>query len=131
MPDVMIFDGTCNLCSSSVQFVLKYESSPTLYFASVQSPTGSRLMHQYGLDPTNVQTFVLIESNNVYVRSEAAMRVARHLRMPWRAVRVLDILPRTLLDWSYDLIARNRYRWFGQHDLCSIPSPSHAKRFLD
>jgi predicted DCC family thiol-disulfide oxidoreductase YuxK len=131
MPDVMIFDGTCNLCSSSVQFILKYEASPTLYFVSVQSPTGSRLMREYGFDPMDVKTFVLIENNSVYVRSQAAIRIARHLRMPWRALRVLDILPRRMLDWGYDLIARNRYRWFGKHDLCSIPSASNAKRFLD
>ena len=110
MSGVVIFDGVCNLCSRAVQFIVAHEVSPTLHFASVQSAAGARLMRQFDLDPEEAKTFVLVEEGLSYVRSEAAIRVSRHLRMPWRLLGLAWVVPRFLRDYCYDLVARNRYR---------------------
>ncbi len=127
---IILFDGECNLCTRSVQFILAHESGPTLRFASIQSPAGARLLRAYDFDPHDARTFVLVEGDKAYARSEAAVRVARHLRMPWRLAAMLRILPRPLRDAAYNVIARNRYRWFGRRDACMIPTPERAARFL-
>src|SRR5215510_11725415 len=131
MPDVVIFDGVCNLCSHAVQFIVAHEVSPTLHFASVQSAAGARLMRQFDLDPEEAKTFVLVEEGLSYVRSEAAIRVSRHLRMPWRLLGLAWVVPRFLRDYCYDLVARNRYRWFGRRETCMVPSSAMAARFLN
>lgn len=87
-------------------------------------------MTQFGLDPLAANTFVLVEDGRPFLRSEAAMRLARHLRAPWRWLALTRVVPRFARDWVYDLIARNRYRWFGRTEACMIPMPSVASRFL-
>jgi predicted DCC family thiol-disulfide oxidoreductase YuxK len=131
MPNVIIFDGLCNLCAGSVQFILKYESSPHFVFASAQSVAGAQLLRQHGLDPADPKSFLVIEDNSAYVRSDAAVCIARHLCMPWRLMGWLRILPRPLRDWGYELIARNRYSWFGRKQQCWLPNAAYAERFLD
>jgi len=129
--DVVVFDGTCRLCARSVQFILAHESAPTLRFASVQSRAGARLMREFGFDPADASTFVLVSDGRCHVQSDAALRVARFLRMPWRLLRGLRLVPRALRDAVYDAVARSRYRWFGRLDACMVPTPSVAARFLD
>jgi predicted DCC family thiol-disulfide oxidoreductase YuxK len=131
VPDVVVFDGVCNLCSHTVQFILAHEKSPSLQFASVQSAAGARIMHQHGLDPKDAKTFVLVERGEAYFQSEAAIRIASHLRQPWRALGLLRIVPRPVRDWLYDAVARNRYRWLGRRDVCMVPSAAMASRFLN
>ena len=131
MSAVLIFDGLCNLCTHSVRFILEHETAPTICFTSVQSPAGSRLMRQLGLNPDDAKTFVLIENGIPFVRSEAAIHIARHLRLPWRFVTAARIVPRFLRDYCYDTVARNRYRWFGRRDACMVPSPDIMPRFLN
>lgn len=130
MTALVIFDGVCNFCVGSVNFILRYEAKPDLQFAAVQSNTGSRMLHELGFDPANAETFVLIEDGKAYLRSTAALRVARHLRWPWRALVVLRIIPRPLRDWAYRLVATHRYRWFGRKDSCMIPTPEVRRRFV-
>jgi len=130
MPGVVIFDGVCNLCSHTVQFIVAHEVSPTLLFASLQSAAGSRLMRQFGLDPEDAKTFVLLEEGLPYVRSEVAIRISRHLRMPWRSLGLVRVVPRFLRDYCYNIVARNRYRWFGRRETCMVPSSAVATRFL-
>jgi predicted DCC family thiol-disulfide oxidoreductase YuxK len=127
---VVVFDGVCNLCSHTVQFILAHEKAASLKFASVQSAAGSRIMLDCGLDPGDAKTFVLVEEGRAYFRSEAAVRIATHLRAPWRWLGVVGIVPSFLRDWIYDLVARNRYRWFGRRDACMVPSAAIASRFL-
>jgi predicted DCC family thiol-disulfide oxidoreductase YuxK len=87
-------------------------------------------MREYGLDPEEVETFVLIEDGTPFVRSEAALRIARHLRQPWRSFGVARVVPRAVRDRLYDAVARNRYRWFGRREICMVPSTAVAVRFL-
>ncbi len=130
MTDVVLFDGVCNLCAGSVQFILKHEADSGLRFAPLQSAAGARLLREWGFDPGDMQSFVLLENGVPYMKSDAALRIARRLRMPWRLARLGLILPRVLRDRCYDVIARNRYRWFGRRNTCMLPSPAITARFL-
>lgn len=127
---LIIFDGFCNLCEQSVNFILRHESQPQLMFVPLQTSAGTRLLREHGFDPEDAKTFVLIENNKVYVRSTAAIRVARYLRWPWRAIMAMWIIPRPLRDIAYNYVAANRYRWCGRKETCMAPTPDVMRRFL-
>lgn len=88
-------------------------------------------MQEFGIDPTQMKTFVVIADGRAYVRSDAAIRVAHFLRGAWKLLSMLKIIPRPMRDYAYDVVARNRYRWFGRHDACIVPTPELRKRFID
>lgn len=129
---VMLFDGHCNLCNGAVDFILSHERTPELKFASLQSEAGRALLAEHGIavpegDPDSV---VLVEGGVAWERSDAALRIARHLTFPWSVVGAFGWVPRALRDAVYKLIARNRYRWFGRKDTCRIATPAEKARFL-
>ena len=126
---LFVFDGDCVLCSRTVRFVLRTEAAPVVRFCAVQSATGQRLVTSLGLSAMP-ETFLFVENDMAYGRSEAAFRLARHLRAPWRWLRLLRVLPRGLTDWAYDRVARNRYQWFGQQVTCLVPVPEQRARFI-
>jgi predicted DCC family thiol-disulfide oxidoreductase YuxK len=128
--DIVLFDGVCGFCEGSVRFILDHECDDDLRFAPLDSPVGRALLLEHGLDPDDRTTFVFINGAGAFVRSDATMWIATHLRHPWCWIRVFRRLPRWLLDLPYDLIARNRYRWFGRHDACRLLTPDLAARFL-
>ena len=128
---VVIFDGVCKLCAHSVTFILAHERDQMIRFAAAQSPAGGELLRELGFDPNAVKTFVFVKGGKVFVRSDAALEIARHLRGPWRLLVVLRVIPRVLRDWFYDLVARNRYRWVGRLDSCVVPTPELRARFID
>lgn len=127
---IVIFDGVCNLCSWGVRFILEHDKAGQISFAPMQSPTGRDLLERNGVDPSNVQTFLLVKGSKVYVRSDAALEIAKDLGS-WRWLRVLGVLPRPLRDWVYSVIARNRYKWFGKNDACFVPTAEERARFPD
>lgn len=127
---ILLFDGTCVLCNSTVQFILQNESTSHLKFASLQSDLGQRLFRQHGVS-AQLDSMVLVQTDGVHAKSEAAWRVAALLRLPWRGMENLRWIPRFLRDWGYDLVARHRYRWFGTQDACLIPDEQQRARFLD
>jgi predicted DCC family thiol-disulfide oxidoreductase YuxK len=131
MTDVVIFDGVCNLCAHSVRFILDHEADQSLRFTPLQSPAGTRLLRELGFDPDDAKTFVLIAEGRAYVKSDAAIRVSRHFRGGWRLLGGIRIIPRPIRDWAYDLIAGNRYRWFGRAEACMVPTPELRSRFLE
>lgn len=126
----MVFDGVCNFCSRGVRFILKHDRAGRFRFTPLQSPIGRELLERNGIDPANAETFLLLKGDDVYVRSDAALEIARDLGS-WRWLRVLRVVPRPLRDRAYSVIARNRYRWFGKRDVCFLPSAEEAARFLD
>ena len=130
MSDVVIFDGVCNLCAHSVKFILNHEANPTLRFVPLQSPAGTRLMREFGFSPEDAKTFVLVAGGRSYVKSDAAIRVASYLRGVWKLLGAVRILPRPIRDWAYDVVARNRYRWFGRAESCMVPTPELRARFI-
>ena len=127
---VVLFDGVCNLCNGFVRFVVPRDPRGHIRFAALQSEAARRLMARTGVTPGGADSIVLIEGQRAFVRSEAALRVARQLRFPWPILYGLVIVPRPLRDWVYDIVARNRFRWFGRRDVCMVPGPETQDRFL-
>ena len=129
-PPVVLFDGVCNLCSGSVQFLLKRDPEGRFRFASLQSDAGRSLIAEHGLDVDALSSVLLIEDGQVWQESSAALRIARHLPGAWKLLRVFAAVPRPLRDAAYRWIARNRYRWFGKTETCWLPTPELKARFL-
>ena len=127
---LLLFDGECSLCSSAVQFVLQHERDAELQFAPLQGAVAQRLLAEHGLDPAALDTLVVIAEGRALVRSDAALELARHMG-PWRMLRGLRIVPRSVRDAVYNWIARHRYRWFGKLETCWMPRPQDRERFVD
>ncbi|GHH99150.1 thiol-disulfide oxidoreductase DCC family protein [Neobacillus kokaensis] len=125
-----MFDGVCNLCNSSVQFVIKRDPTGHFKFASLQGEAGQKLLSKYGLN-SNMNSFILVEDNNIYLESTAALRVCRKLNGGWKVLSVLLIIPSPLRNYFYKIIANNRYKWFGKKDSCMLPLPEWKNRFFD
>ena len=129
-PSLVLFDGHCNLCSGSVNWIIDRDPGGRFVFASLQSPIGQQTVRRFGLDPERTDSIVVVEDERAYTKSTGALRVARHLKGAWRMLAFLTIIPAGIRDWVYDAIARNRYRWFGRTESCRIPTPELAARFL-
>jgi predicted DCC family thiol-disulfide oxidoreductase YuxK len=132
MGAIVLFDGVCNLCSSSVRFIAERDRAAFFKFASLQSDAGARLLTEHGITPPNGDptSIVVIEGGRALVRSTAALHIARHLDGIWKLGLALVIVPRFLRDIVYDFIASHRYRWFGKKDVCMVPTPELRARFL-
>jgi predicted DCC family thiol-disulfide oxidoreductase YuxK len=126
------FDGHCVLCSRFVAFCLKHDPQGRLKFASSQSATGTRVVEALGLPENTLdRTILLLDGDAIYARSTAVLRALRYLEGPIRWLKPLLLLPAFLRDPLYDLVARNRIRWFGRLDACLVPSPETRSRFID
>lgn len=126
------FDGDCVLCSGFVAFCLARDPESRLKFASAQSALGQRVLKELGLpDGTFDRTILLLDGDEVYVRSAAVLGSLRHLRGPVRWLQPLALIPAFLRDPLYDLVARNRYRWFGRRPGCLVPTLQTRDRFID
>lgn len=126
---IIFFDGVCNLCNSSVQFVIKRDKEARFRFASLQSAAGQEILQQFRLSQNDFNSFLLYEQGKLYTRSTAALKVASQLK-GWKWSRVFQWVPPFIRNAVYNLIARNRYKWFGKREECMIPSPDLASRFL-
>jgi predicted DCC family thiol-disulfide oxidoreductase YuxK len=127
---ILLFDGVCNLCNRSIQWVLLHDSQAVFRFASLQSETGQALLRAHNLDPVRMDSVVLVAEGKAFVRSDAALEALRRLGFPWSVAVVFKVLPRGLRDVVYDWVARNRYRWFGRQESCLLPRPEWTGRFL-
>ena len=130
MNPIILFDGECNFCDSSVQFIIKRDPKGLFHFASLQSPTGQELQKKHQV-PEDIDSIVLIEKGEAYYKSAAALRICRHLKGAWKLFYGFIIVPRFIRNVAYDIIAKNRYKWFGKkEESCMLPSPSIRKRFI-
>jgi len=127
---VVLFDGVCNLCNSSVQFLIRKDRQARLRFASLQSEFGQAVLQKFNLPQNNFSSFVLLEGEKIYLRSSAALRITRYLGGFWRVFQIFWIVPPFVRDAIYDFIAKNRYKWFGKKPECMLPSPELKERFL-
>lgn len=127
---LILFDGLCNFCDASVNFVIDHDPQGRFRFAPLQSEVGKSLLLKHGVDATKLESVALIDEEKCYTRSTAALRIARRLRWPWPVLYALVVIPRPLRDLVYDWIARNRYRWFGRREACRVPTPELRARFL-
>jgi predicted DCC family thiol-disulfide oxidoreductase YuxK len=132
----VLYDGVCGLCSRLVQFLLAHDRRAVFNLASLQSATGQAVVEQAGGDAHQLTTFYVLANYRtadarLLTKSDAALFVAREVGWPWKAVRLLRIVPKTLLDRLYDVVARNRYRVFGRYEQCMIPPAEFRSRFVD
>jgi len=127
---VVLFDGVCNFCDASVQFIIKRDPKAKFRFAALQSNYAQFILKRNHLDAHHFDSVVLIEGGKVYQKSTAALRIARQLKGLWPVLFVFIILPPFVRNFFYDIIARNRYRWFGKKDQCMIPGPEVRNRFI-
>jgi predicted DCC family thiol-disulfide oxidoreductase YuxK len=128
----VLFDGVCNLCNVTVDFLLRRDRQGRLRFAPLQSEVGRELLRYHGLEGVPVpDSVVLIEEGRALLRSSAVLELCRHLGWPWRWLGALRVVPRGVADRLYDWVARNRYGWFGRRAACRQPSPEQRERFLD
>src|SRR5690625_5028816 len=129
MVQIVLFDGECNFCDKSVQFIIKRDPNGIYKFASLQSEIGQNLIKQHNI-PANLDSFILVTDEKWYTESSAALHVCKNLTGLWKAFYPLLITPRPVRDFFYHIIANNRYKWFGKKDHCILPSPEIRKRFL-
>lgn len=130
LDNVIVFDGVCNLCSKSVQFIIRRDKHAVFRFAPLQSTTGADLLKQHGIDPADARTFLLVKDGRAYLRSDAALQVFKQLRGPWKLLAILVLVPRPMRDWLYNVLARNRAKWFGTQESCMVPTADTEARFL-
>ena len=127
---VILFDGVCNFCNSSVNLIIKKDKKNIFRFAPLQSEIGVKLLLHYGIDPLLTDSIVYIEGGKAYTRSTAALRIARHMKGIYSLLYGFIVLPRFMRDPFYNLIARNRYKWFGKKDSCMVPTPEVRQKFI-
>ena len=132
---VIVFDGVCVLCNGWVGFLLRHDRAGRYRYSAMQSDVGRALLAGSGLDPDDPASFLLVEhdvgqSPRISTDSDAILRVLTGLGGGWRAAQVIALVPRPIRDAAYRWLARNRYRWFGRHDACTLPALEHRHRFL-
>ncbi|MFZ1320060.1 MAG: thiol-disulfide oxidoreductase DCC family protein [Ignavibacteria bacterium] len=128
---IILFDGVCNLCNSSVNFIIDNDNINTFKFASLQSEKGTELLKKYDLFDKNIDSVILIENDKAYLKSDAALKIAKTLGGKYKLIYGFIILPAFIRNFFYDIIAKNRYKWFGKKDSCRIPTPELKTKFLD
>ena len=129
---IILFDGVCNLCNSSVQFVIKRDKKDIFRFSALQSSTGQKLAKERGINTSEVDSIILIEPQIAYyTKSDAALLIAKSLSGGWPLLGIFMGLPKGFRDTVYEWVARNRYQWFGKMDSCMIPTEADKDKFLD
>jgi predicted DCC family thiol-disulfide oxidoreductase YuxK len=128
---LILFDGICNLCNGSVQFIIKHDPAAKFSFASLQSPAAKRLLHHFKLPSEDIYSILLIKNEILFDRSDALLEIAKDLNGVWRVFRIFKFLPKGLRDSLYKLVANNRYKIFGKQESCLIPTKDLRARFID
>jgi predicted DCC family thiol-disulfide oxidoreductase YuxK len=128
---LLLFDGVCNFCNSTVLFIVDRDPHERFVFAALQSDVGLQTLRDHGVVDPSLDSIVLIEGSRAYTRSTAALHVAKALKWPWPVLYYLLIwLPASLRDVAYGYFASHRYAWFGRSDQCRIPTPELRRRIL-
>ncbi|CDO04390.1 thiol-disulfide oxidoreductase [Oceanobacillus picturae] len=130
MQRLILFDGVCNFCDRSVQFVMKRDPEAKFTFASLQSGAGERVKEYYKIDPS-LDSMILVEEGTYYTKSTAALKICKNLKGLWKVFSVLLVIPKPIRDFFYNIVARNRYKWFGKRESCKLPSSEEKSRFLE
>lgn len=126
---IILFDGFCNLCNGTVDFLLKRDLKKQFRFAPLQSETGKLLMQKFEI-PSNTDSVILIKLNRIYVESDAALEIAGMLPFPWKLGVIFKVIPKKIRNGIYRWIAKNRYRWFGKRNTCRIPTSENRDLFM-
>ena len=128
---ILLFDGVCNVCDSSINFIIKRDKEGKYRYASLQSETGQELLKKFNLPTNDFDSFVYVDGDSYYTKSSGALKVLKGLGGLWSIFYAFIIIPKPIRDAVYSLIAQNRYKWFGKKDECMIPSPEIRERFYN
>ena len=128
MSAIILFDGVCNFCDGSVNFIIEHDKKKYFKFAPLQSEAGQKYVEKFGLSA--IDSVILVEDDKVYTHSTAALKVAKHLSGIWSFFYAFIIIPKPIRDFFYKLFAKYRYKLFGKKDECMIPSPEVRAKFL-
>lgn len=126
---VVLFDGVCKLCNASVNFILQRDRKGKIKFTPLQSDYGQALLDEYGKESEMPDSIIFLEGDRLTAKSTAALRITKYLDGLWPLCTIFLIIPRFIRDFFYDVIAKNRYRWFGKNDTCRLPNPEFEDRF--
>jgi len=127
---LILFDGYCNLCSSSVQFIINRDKKKQYFFASLQSEIGAKILEHFKINSTNLESVILFKKNKVYIESNAALQIAKTLSGLWPIMYIFIIIPSFLRNIVYRFVSKNRYKWFGKKKSCWMPNKEILSRFL-
>lgn len=125
-----MFDGVCNLCNASINFIIDRDKKNIFKFAALQSDSGRRILEKFGLDVNDFHSVILVEDEKYYTRSSAALRILKDLGSFWQILYGFIIFPPPVRDFFYNILSSNRYKLFGKKDSCRIPTPELKKKFL-
>jgi len=128
---IIVFDGHCVLCSRFARFVLRHDRRAVFRLMAAQTSIGQAFYRHLNLDPVQFETNVLLENGQAWLKSAGTIRMFEHLGFPWSLCGVLRVVPRSWLDRLYDLVARNRLRWFGSQSICFLADPAYRDRFIE
>jgi predicted DCC family thiol-disulfide oxidoreductase YuxK len=128
---IILFDGVCNLCEASVQFIIKKDKKDIFRFVAIQSDLGQEIIKNIGIDTSKIDSIVLYEPGKAYYyKSEAALKIAKDLGGMVTIFSIFSFLPKSISNLVYDFIAKNRYKWYGKKESCMIPTPELKAKFL-
>lgn len=128
---IILFDGICNLCNQSVQFVIEHDKQKQFLFASLQSNYGQNFLKENNFDTTHFDSMVYVENEKIFTKSSAPLNIAKHLSAKISWLRIFLIVPKPIRDVIYKFISKNRYKWFGKQESCWLPTPELKARFLE
>ncbi len=129
---IILFDGVCNLCNNAINFVIKRDKNDVFRYASLQSEIGKELIAERNIDISKIDSILLIDPKIAYYhKSTAALQISKQLSGIYPLLSVFLVVPQSLRDWIYDIIAKNRYKWFGKKESCMIPTPELKALFID
>ena len=129
---LILFDGVCNLCNSSVLYVIKRDYENKFLFAPLQSNIAKSITTEYKIDTNKLDSILLYnpKKQKVYSKSTAALQVAKQLNFPTKLMAIFLVIPAFVRNWVYDYVAKNRYKWYGKKETCMIPTPELKAKFL-
>lgn len=127
---VIFFDGVCNLCNASVQFVIAHDKKDQFKFTALQGDYAKEVLSKFNADPQKLNTILLLQEGKLYTKSSAALRVAGKLNGLIPLLYVFLLVPKFIRDWFYDIIAKNRYQWWGRQESCWVPTPELKSKFI-
>lgn len=127
---IILFDAVCKLCNRWSRFIIRFDTQHHFKLCSVQSEQGQAILQWFGYPLDEFETMLLVQGDQVIVKSNAFLEIVRQLPFPWPLLSVAKILPLKIRDWCYDRIALNRYKLFGKYDYCLMALPDHERRFL-
>jgi predicted DCC family thiol-disulfide oxidoreductase YuxK len=128
---IVLFDGVCNLCESSIQFIIKHDKKDVFRFVAIQSELGQRIIKHIGINTKETDSIILyLPGIAYYYKAEAALKIAKDLNGIYSFLSLLTVFPNSISNRVYDYIAKNRYKWYGKKEQCMIPTPELKSKFL-